>query len=656
MGERIKGIAAYNSGAFEEWLHEESEHPYKFAPTRTKEKVVPFPAIVKCNTYILRHYGESIVEDIRQRMYEGDLALYFGVPDFSEDCMSLCDCRISPHMGFWWQNRYEFLADLEVYLEANVHTDEVQGRKSCTIYVTLAFCFDDQITYTFEGINSEQPDRDDIKLDDYLIPIMSYEEVETAAERQWLTYLAEVLHDRRFINAFQLARAMGLKIESHRLYHKPKTKSILYWTDTKVQVEINGDDGKTLPVTINISGGTIVTNESIVALNNRDLHIFHECFHAEYHWLFYRLQEMHNNDLRTIKKKRKTKNQGKEPKNPLPILEWEARKGSQALMMPRCISMPQFLEYAKEEQEQVQHAGWALENVGRRISYEWNVPKYLVKSRMLHLGYWQAQGALNYVQCSKDTGGYIRPFMFDRESCPTTSHTFVISPKDSFKLYEKNEEFRARIDTGDYVYVDGHFCLNDPAYLVQTPLGPRMTEWANRHVDECCLRFENVYEVDENYEFHLNYINSDEEYNCHYIDFIAQGRDLSEKEVTEQQSKIIASLPKKPGEALKTLMKLSGRITREQLAERALVSSGTVKNWRKEEYSYDPETAIRIIVALHLPPWISEWFLQISGVVLQFYGQHMMYRNIIACHYMDSLDEVNALLEAADFKRLKTLI
>lgn len=179
-----------------------------------------------------------------------------------------------------------------------------------------------------------------------------------------------------------------------------------------------------------------------------------------------------------------------------------------------------------------------------------------------------------------------------------------------------------------------------------------MTDWANRHVDECCLRFENVYEVDENYEFRLNSINSDEEYNRHYIDFAAQGRELSAKEAMEQQSEIIASLPNKPGEALKALMKLGGNLTIEQLAERAQVSERSIKRWRAEEYSYDPETAIRIIVGLHLPPWISMWFLQTCGVALQFHGLHMMYRNIIACYYMDTLNEVNALIEAAGYERM----
>ena len=52
---------------------------------------------------------------------------------------------------------------------------------------------------------------------------------------------------------------------------------------------------------------------------------------------------------------------------------------------------------------------------------------------------------------------------------------------------------------------------------------------------------------------------------------------------------------------------------------------------------------------------ISSWFLQISGVGLQFRGLHMMYRNIIACHYMDTLSEVNSLIELAGFDKMNEL-
>ena len=45
-------------------------------------------------------------------------------------------------------------------------------------------------------------------------------------------YLAIALPFRRCINAFQLAETVRLNTESHRLYHKPKTRSVLYWKES----------------------------------------------------------------------------------------------------------------------------------------------------------------------------------------------------------------------------------------------------------------------------------------------------------------------------------------------------------------------------------------------------------------------------------------
>ena len=637
------------------WLSTDDIHPFKSHVPLTKGNTVSFPKITKFNTYLLQHYGADIVEEINNLLYDGELAAICGVDGFHSRPLTHDQCRIDPRMSFWHVNKYEFTADIVVYLKADAYGDDCSGMQCFTLYVSLDFCIDDRITYQFGNISLRPPEREGMKLDDYLIPILNIREVSAAAEDQWFMYMPDALHDYRLLDPFKLAEKMGLQVAYHRLNKNRKIRSVLYWFDSEIEVTPEGGDEKAPPVMVKVPAGTIVINESAVHRERARLNVYHECFHDEYHWLFYRLQEMHNNDLRKIKKTRKTKNQGREPKNPLTILEWEARQGSRALMMPECIIRPMIEQYKAEERKIHKHAGRVYEGVGYSIFDVMDVPKYLVRGRMIQLGYWQAQGALNFIRTAELGGHYITPFMFSRESCPNTAHTFVISPEESFKLYESNEEYRARLDTGDYVYVDGHVCLNDPTYIIQTPLGPRMTDWANRHVDECCLRFANVYEVDENYEFHLNYINSDEEYNRHYIDFAAQGRELSAREATERQGEIIMSLPAKPGEAVKALMKLSGNVTIEQMAERAQVSAGTVKNWRKEEYGFDQDTAIRIIVGLHLPPWISAWFLQTCGVNLQYYGLHMMYRNIIACHYMDNLSEVNALLEAAGFDRIREL-
>jgi len=72
VGKPSNEIIAASDVVQEEWLRDESEHPYKFVPTKASGNTVPFPAITKCNTFILRHYAAGIVEEIGQRMYDGD--------------------------------------------------------------------------------------------------------------------------------------------------------------------------------------------------------------------------------------------------------------------------------------------------------------------------------------------------------------------------------------------------------------------------------------------------------------------------------------------------------------------------------------------------------------------------------------------------------
>ncbi len=145
------------------WLSTDDIHPYKSrvpyksrdtyksrvpqtkGNTVSRRNTVSFPKITKFSTYLLRHYAASIVEEIGQRMYDGDLAMYFDVSDFTEDCMAMRDCRIFPSMSFWWEDRFSFLADLEVYIESDVHTDAIRGRRNCTVYATVLFDFADQI-------------------------------------------------------------------------------------------------------------------------------------------------------------------------------------------------------------------------------------------------------------------------------------------------------------------------------------------------------------------------------------------------------------------------------------------------------------------------------------------------------------------------------
>ena len=123
---------------------------------------------------------------------------------------------------------------------------------------------------------------------------------------------------------------------------------------------------------------------------------YHECFHDEFHWLFFRLQEMHNDDLKTIQRVKKARNQGKEPRNPLKMLEWEAREGARMLMLPTEIIQP-LIRSRRQELKWTKHMGELYQGIIFGVAEDLNAARYHVRQRLLQLGYWQARGALNYI-------------------------------------------------------------------------------------------------------------------------------------------------------------------------------------------------------------------------------------------------------------------
>lgn len=145
-----------------EWLSTDDIHPYKSRVPQTKGNTVSFPKITKFNTYLLNHYSAEIVEEINGLLYDGELAAICGVDGFHSQQLTHDRCRIDPRMTFWRVNKYEFTADLVVYLKANAYNDDYSGLQSFTLYVSLDFCIDDRMTYEFGGISLKQPERDRI--------------------------------------------------------------------------------------------------------------------------------------------------------------------------------------------------------------------------------------------------------------------------------------------------------------------------------------------------------------------------------------------------------------------------------------------------------------------------------------------------------------
>lgn len=113
----------------------------------------------------------------------------------------------------------------------------------------------------------------------------------------------------------------------------------------------------------------------------------------------------------------------------------------------------------------------------------YGLSKQAVKMRIREMGYAKIDGAFTYVN-----GQYVTPFSF-AASALSDNQSFTISSADLFKAYYLNKDFRKAIDTGRFVYIEGHVCLDNEKYIVRSDVQIKLTQYALSHIDECCFVF-----------------------------------------------------------------------------------------------------------------------------------------------------------------------
>ena len=359
------------------------------------------------------------------------------------------------------------------------------------------------------------------------------------------------------------------------------------------------------------------------------------------HKMFYMLQRMHNNDIAQLGRW-KPVTVKKEKRSPIEWLEWQARLGSQCLQLPRGL----LRRCVEEELKTIlgAHMGVKLERIGKYLAREFTVCNYQVRNRMIQIGYPEARGSLNYV----DTG-YIEPFCFNRDECHR-GQTFVISPKELLKEYARNEDFRRIIDTGNYIYADGHACINSPEYVVKECGKLKLTQWANQNVDKCCLRFSRVYHRDKETHYVVGRLNSDDEYNSKSLAFCISNRFDDAIRKAEEIAQLLQDLPNGFGGTLKAHMKRQ-KISVEKLAEMAHLSVSTIERFRSgkcETYALDKVAAI--CVALHLPEEYSSDLMRKAGLDNIMTPNALMIRAAVKTLYEMNIDTFTDTLTRAGCK------
>ncbi len=651
--EAVQGLAEEEPDMSEELAAQASEAAAK--PPALKQITVP--DIQDMDYYIRRHYRSYMISALNEWLTTGDLSELFGTPIITPESHR-DDCRFT-NMTYWRMDRATFLADIDVQVELKVDQGQRDSLQPFSLYISLWIDEDFECSLHEIGRLMDKPDRGAWKLDRYLVPILHVEEMERGTESMWRKKIPEALNDANLRKAAALARAYGLTVIPLRLYKRKNTRSILFFREGSILVQDEkkeGEDELPPPREVTVPAKTIVMNSLSGQKDDGELDIYHECIHYEWHYLFYRLQDMYNDDLQQIRMKQITVSVDRNPASPLRFIEKQTHRGSYSLMMPYSVMQEKVYREFQRASAQLKpddyykHEGWKYDRVGRAIAREFNLMKSRVRTRLILMGYNAAKGALNYVD-----GRYIVPFAFSGSYADQDSDTFVIDRKGIDGLYRRDRKFRNLMARGDYVYVDGHLCFNDPEYIRMTPDGARLTPWANAHVDSCCLHFAVVYKEPHSPEYVFGRMNSDEVYDRHYHEYLDRMAARTARERTEAKNRLMAGMPLSFHETLEYLMRDHGcgKITVEKLSEDSQISQRTIIRLRNEErVSYKLDLVVALCIGLHIPPWLSEVLLDKARLSVKRYGEFGYYGEILDCNFMDTVGEVQVFLTENGYKPL----
>ena len=617
------------------------------------------PVVDDMDRCIRDRFLPRILQEMNARLVSGELSLLLGRAVVSE--------RIAPRdleigsVSCWRLNRTDFLADIDLTaaLTAEQAGRDVPGRFGFCL--SLWFCTEEGFSFEVQELRTaaNRPDRSFWKLDRFLVPILREDEIESGADRLWADLFPD-LRDPRERTARMLAEKLGLTVREMRLHCQNRTRSILFFREGSLLVQqekLPGEEEFPLPVSCPVEANTIVVNTAARS-ECRDLDILHECIHYEWHLLFYRLQKLMSTNPQEIRYTPVRNSLGRPCSDPLRFMESQARAGSVALLLPQDPVRSKAWRLFQRESTRpsvngfLNHAGFRWDRVIRRLADEYGVPRTTVRRRLVRFGHPAANGAVNFVN-----GKYITPFAFSEDHSARGQATLVISRKAMADLYHRSAEFRQLMGRGDFVYADGHVCVNDPQFLVPTKEGARLTPWANAHADACCLRFEKVW-LQENEEsvWLFGTLNSSEDYIREYDRFLDRRLSLTARERLTRRNRLMQSLPLSFSDALVYLMENrdGGKVTLEELAALAHVSVKTVSRYRNgKQSSFNPDVVIALCLALHLPPWLSRLMLDKAGFSVKSYGPHGHYGEILDCCFMDTIPEVQEYLRSAGYPELK---
>ena len=406
--------------------------------------------------------------------------------------------------------------------------------------------------------------------------------------------------------------------------------------------------------TVEIQPGTIVLN--ILIANDRakrNSTLLHELIHHYLGGFFFLLQKLHGHEYCSYMCRRFDREAEQHDRwTPIDIMEMQANK------MPRYLSIQDKpgREYAEKLMEELggtrDLAGMNL--LVERMAGHFETTKTAARSRLSDFGFHEVRGVL------QSANGSLVPSYVSRLA---ENETYTIDEADGVREFVRNAEFRKLINTGRYLYVEGHYCRNDKKYLYQDQNGiDHLTTYAREHMDECCLVFTRTYRKSL-----ARIVNG----------IIQKGTGKGRQEIryqrrdggspiTEEGKQTLALIRQQQADYAvfeksfnEMTVELMGRkkMTVGALAEATGLSCETVKNLRNDRTRLFPiQEIVAVAIALHLPPEISKNYIRRAPTNFTGSDEMYCYRYALNEWYRLPVAEVNRKLVEMGIRPLTNLV
>ena len=442
-------------------------------------------------------------------------------------------------------------------------------------------------------------------LDDYLIPYLNLQSMDAEAERILKRVAPRITGQPGYLDVKELLAALGMEVRFVRITKEFRFMGRVFFEDGEITVYTSF--GREVP--IRVRKGTILVDERLLMRTETvDWTIVHECYHYIQHREFFYLQKLYHQDLKCLSCQLKDISEmGKD--SPLYWAEWQTERMTARLMMPLQSAKVKAREYLAVCQGRTDNMEMAI----RMMSVFYRVSLQTAKHRMVEIGYPEARGVYNYVD-----NGYI-PSYYGCELNKQKGTPDI--PEDAgLELYLSDEGFRKLIDSGRYIYVENHFCLNDARYIIKKQNGePALTRYARTHISECCIIFDKK-KGEKRYTYSAGILNSEIIYTgpelYRPID-VPVSTPMSEEERIGSRMEIylkaIEETPLRFGPAIRYHRESRG-FTQEMLAELVSISSRQIGKYENSEVRKPVQrTVIAMCIAMKLETDLSDELLRKGG-------------------------------------------